>query len=181
MTRRSIDDPSIAPVDRSTVRRSRVDRAIDRSPRRSRRVRVFSRCRAAVRPRRDRADATRARAHTAARGALTTVRSRRRSRRASASRATPRDARDDDDDANRDADRRRRESRRRRARIATTTGRRRRRRRRAGRRRATTTTRATRTRTTTVDARTRDDGRRGVARRRARERIGAGANGRMSV
>ena len=73
------------------------------------------------------------------------------------------------------------ESRRRRARIATTTGRRRRRRRRAGRRRATTTTRATRTRTTTVDARTRDDGRRGVARRRARERIGAGANGRMSV
>ena len=91
--RRSIDGPSI---DR---------RASDRSPgRRSRRVRVFSRCRAAVRPRRDRADATRARAHTAARGALTTVRSRRRSRRASASRATRGVARDDDDDANRDAD-----------------------------------------------------------------------------
>jgi hypothetical protein len=29
-TDRSIDDPSIAPFDRSTVRRSRVDRAIDR-------------------------------------------------------------------------------------------------------------------------------------------------------
>ena len=32
LARRSIDDPSIAPFDRSTVRRSRVDRAIDRSP-----------------------------------------------------------------------------------------------------------------------------------------------------
>ena len=62
----SIDDPSIDPFDRSTVRRSR-SRSRDRSRRPSRRVRVFSRCRAVVRPRRDRAAATRARAHTAAR------------------------------------------------------------------------------------------------------------------
>ena len=161
---------SIDPFDRSTVRRSR-SRSRDRSRSSIALLYAFFR---AVAPRFDLGAiaplATRARAHTAARGALTTVRSRRRVRalqrlqRPVTPRATTTttriatpigdDANRDDDGPNRDDDG---------ATTTTTTTR--------GTTAPTTTRAATRTRTTTVDARTRDDGRRGVARRRARERI----------